>query len=101
KACVRVHVSISIKCRWEHRDPSFEIPIHGNPRGTCIPVIAMVVLESVAMTGAGYKTAWLVGDWVVRRVSEWAERMVASVCAIRIDVEFCPGRAVLQIIFPV
>src|SRR5205814_3862760 len=66
-----------------------------------VPVVAEVVLERVAVSGAVDEPTRLVGDRVVGRVREGAERAVADVGAVRVDVVFRARRRVLQVVLAV
>ena len=52
KARVGIHLPVAIKSCRKHSDASLESPVNSDPWCSGIPVVSIVVLESIAMTGA-------------------------------------------------
>ena len=94
-----VHQPVIVERGREHRDAALEVEVHREPGRAGIPIVAVIVLERIPVTRAGDEAAGLVADGIIRRVGERAERAVAHVGAVRIDVVFRAGRAVLEIVF--
>src|SRR6185369_9200223 len=82
-------------------DAALEIEIEANPGGAGVPEVAEVVLESVAVPGAGYETAGFIGDRVVQGVAERPEGIRPEVCAVGINIVFSAWGGVLEIILAV
>src|SRR5262245_15293550 len=82
KSCVGIEKAICIKTRWKQGDAAFKIEVHSDPGRARIPIIAVVVLECVAVTCTVYEPAGLIRDRVVWSVREWPQRSIANIGAI-------------------
>src|SRR6185295_1531423 len=95
KARIRKHDPIVIETCREHGDPAFEIEIDRDPGRACIPIIAVIILESVSMPGSRDKTSRLVRNGIVWRIGERSERAVADISAVGVNIVFGARRGVL------
>ena len=88
--------------RRHHHGEETEAPLehvaHGDGHRANVPVVAVAVLEGVAVARASDETAGLEGKGAVLGVGERAERTVGYVHAVAVNAPLCAGRSVLQII---
>src|SRR3954467_2772790 len=98
EAGIDIHLAIRVEACRMQGDATLEVPVVADPWRACIPPVAEDVLKSVAMTGAVNESGGFVRDWIVWRISERTERIVADVDASGVDVVLRARRAVLQVV---
>ena len=91
----RPHLPVRLELGRKHVDAPLERPIVADPRGAGVPPIAVRVLEARAVARPFDEAAGLVGDRIVGRVSERAERLVGHIGTVGVDVELGARRSVL------
>ena len=98
EARVRPHYAVLIEEGRVGAEAALPVHDRGQRHGCIVPELAAGALHRAAVAGAAHVAARFVGERVVRLVGVRAERVLRSVHAVAIDIEFSAGRGIFHIV---